>query len=223
MRCARCGFTWQADLPPKITAVLAAMTEPEKEINQSSLSLAQDPTAPSMSSDAIQRVLPPIPPGSNLPVIRPSLRRKVLRYTGIFLAAGLLFGGIAFVVWRVPTLNIPWAKWALVFDEADRSAQWIGDGFSLQQVRSERRFETGAMRLFVEGEVHNDNPETKPVPDIMVVAIGSNGSKIESWRIPAPVATLSAGADASFKFSTLSPESTVVEINLSFVDESQTE
>jgi hypothetical protein len=90
-----------------------------------------------------------------------------------------------------------------------------GEGFSLQKVRSERRFEDGGMKLAVEGEIRNDNHDSRSVPDILLVAIGSDGSKIQSWRIGAPVAKLAAGSSAPFRFSAVSPEQTVVEVSLS--------
>ncbi len=223
VRCARCSHIWQADLPSEITAVLSAMSGSEEAAPAAPSVHAGQATEATPSPEAVQRVLPPISPGSNLPVLRKDSRRAKMRRAGPAAAAVFLFAGILALVWHTPADGIPWLRWDSVLRTAGLVKPRKGEGFSLQKVRSERRFEDGGMKLAVEGEIRNDNREARAVPDILLVAIGSDGSKIQSWRIGAPVAKLAAGASTPFRFSAVSPEQTVAEVNLSVFTTSLTE
>lgn len=88
----------------------------------------------------------------------------------------------------------------------------------LQSVASERRYVDGGMHIIVKGKIHSVAEKTQVVPDIYINGIGPDGSTIQSWRISPPKATIRPGKTFSFNSSVLSPEGTVVEINLSFVE-----
>jgi len=97
-------------------------------------------------------------------------------------------------------------------------AQPVGAGLTLDQIRSERRFESGGMQLIVEGQVRNTSSETVTVPDIQARALGPDRSVIQSWRIEAPVATLPPGVSVPFHSSIVAPEGAVAEVNLNFIE-----
>ena len=217
VRCARCGHTWQADLPPKVTAVLAAMTAPEERFASSEASVANLSKESTDSPERVSKVLPPIPPGSNLPVLRKQSPWKSLRFWSLAIATPLLFVLVLGLVWRAPAFKIPWLEGNSTSKAMEMAERAKKSGFSLQKVRSERRFEDGGMQLAVEGEIRNDGTEAQPVPDILMIAIGSDGNEIQHWQIGAPVAKLPGGASVSFQYATIAPERTVVEVNLSFI------
>ena len=93
-----------------------------------------------------------------------------------------------------------------------------GQGLSLQQIHSERRYEGGSVGLSVEGEIHNDTASDQDVPDILALAIGPDGSVMRSWRIDAPTPKLRPGEVARFETVTRTPPGTVVEVKLSFAE-----
>ncbi len=88
----------------------------------------------------------------------------------------------------------------------------------LRNVRSERRYMDGAMHLVVNGEIASQAEKTQVVPTLLAEAIGPDGRLIQSWQIAPPEATLKHGAVVPFSSAILSPEGTVVEINLSFIE-----
>jgi len=94
----------------------------------------------------------------------------------------------------------------------------LGDGLSLQQIRSERRYLEGGMQLVVEGEIHNESKGTRQVPDLQITALGPDGNIMQSWRIDAPAATLDPGASAPFQSAVNTPQGTVTEVNLKFIE-----
>ncbi|NTU77453.1 MAG: hypothetical protein HGA90_06555 [Alphaproteobacteria bacterium] len=216
VRCARCGYTWQADLPSQITAVLTPEVRgPEASAMPPFSSPSPESTRPVAASSPTD-----VTPGGgaqNLPTVWHAPRwEKIKAYWPV--AAGfllvVLLVGVAFSGKVVAKI---WPQTELFYTVLGLPAHHAGDGFILRQVRSERRYESGGMQLAVEGEVFNDSPETRLVPDLMVAALGPSGGVIQSWRIDAPAATLEPGAGVPFTSSILSPQGTVVEVNLSFV------
>lgn len=155
---------------------------------------------------------------SNLPVIRRQFPwRKALR----IIKAALSLIVAAAVIWFFvshPIFKKIGHETSQFFNAVGVTKPALGEGFSLQNIRSERRFEDGGMHLIVEGDVHNDNDELRPMPDINVNALGPDKKIIQSWRIEAPAATLAAGAVVPFRSSIVAPEGTVMEVNLSFIE-----
>lgn len=146
-------------------------------------------------------------PVTNLPALRPNpWHKKALML--VLVVLGMLIVGAA--------------SWLFIdnslLKELGVVSGSLGEGLSLENIRSERRYENGGMQLVVEGDIRNKSDKAHKVPDIMVNAIGFNKQPIQSWRIPAPTATLAAGATASFQSSIVPPEGTVVEVHLSFVE-----
>lgn len=88
----------------------------------------------------------------------------------------------------------------------------------LQSVKSERRYIDGAMQIIVKGRIHSVAEKTQVIPDIYINGIGPDERIIQSWRISPPKATIRPGKTIPFRSSVISPEGTVIEINLSFVE-----
>jgi hypothetical protein len=88
----------------------------------------------------------------------------------------------------------------------------------LQNISSERRYEDGAMQLIVQGEIKNVSKKPQGLPDLNVDAMGPDERIIQSWRIKPSPATLEVDSVLPFTSAILSPEGTVVEVNLSFVE-----
>jgi hypothetical protein len=93
------------------------------------------------------------------------------------------------------------------------------DRLYLVDIRSVRRYQDGAMHLIVEGGIRSGAKKTQVIPELVVEALGPDGRAIQSWRIAPPQATVRPGTTVPFSTAVLSPEGTVVEVNLSFVEQ----
>ncbi len=203
VRCARCGHSWLADLPQEVSAALTVAGTS----THSPTSFTEPPF-----------VTVPIPEGSNLPALwkDPKWHKAKL---GIIIGLSLI--GVCLLSWLILdrqaiAFRLPIME--RIYNAVGLTISHVEGGLSLQQVRSEQKYDSGAMRLVIDGEIHNDDQSPKKVPDIQASAIGPDGKVMQSWRIPAPVATLKPGAKEPFQSVIDTPEGTVVEINLSFTE-----
>jgi predicted Zn finger-like uncharacterized protein len=220
VRCARCTNTWQADLPPKITAMPLAIMEPKKPVppeskpaSSPSPTQGQAPTLKSVETPAVKPT--PIPQGSNLPAIWRDPKWHKLRVGAGTTLGIVIVGALAWFLVTGQMLGDVKKSFNHFFETAGITPS---ESLVLRNIRSERRFEDGGMHLIVEGEIHNESTESRPLTDIIVNALGPDKKVIQSWRISPPVETLSPGATAPFRSSIVTPEGTVVEVNLSFAE-----
>lgn len=88
----------------------------------------------------------------------------------------------------------------------------------LQDVRSERRYQDGAMHLVIEGRIVSKAEKNQGVPALLAEALGPDGRQIQSWQIAPSKVKLTPGESATFALAVLSPEKNVTEVNLSFVE-----
>jgi len=230
VRCARCAHTWQADLPAKMTAMPlgivetgktplikpAANTPPQAAAQTESAEQEKQPAITVAEAPAIKPK--PIPPGSNLPAIwRGEKWKKIRRAASIVLAIAMTVTLAWFLV-SSSIVNEAKQRANHLAEAAGLVSAPAGDGLVLREIRSERRFEDGGMHLVVEGEIFNEGTDSKPLSDIIVNALGPDKKVIQSWRINPPAATLPPGATVPFKSSIVTPQGTVVEVNLSFAE-----
>lgn len=220
VRCARCSHTWQADLPSKIVVMPQEMSEafggakvplPVRETVPDPAGAPAEPAPISNDPDTNEEQAP------NLPAI---WQNPLWRRFRVVVFALLALVAVGAVVWAIDQqLYAPLLpQFDKIWESPETKTPAIGVGLNLENIRSERRFESGGMQLVVEGEVHNTTGETQNVPDMLAKAIGPDRAVIQSWRIEAPVATLPAGAAVPFHSSIVAPQGTVVEVNLSFVE-----
>lgn len=204
VRCARCGHGWQASLPP---IVQDALDQAAAGLDDAAGQFAAPPDAAA-----------PLPAGSNLPALpQEAAPWRNPRFVGV-VAGGLAV--LLALLWllldrHAIAARMPWMGG--LYRAVGLSVAQAEEGLVLRQVRSERRYEEGTMRLIVEGEVYNGAGASVDVPDIHASALGPDGKAMQSWKIDAPAARLAVGEAAPFRSAVTTPEGTVAEVNLSFV------
>jgi len=195
----------------------AARPEPEKPEAGAAQEIGRDALI------ALSHGLAPdaLPPEKKKPERRPSALLlktiRIFRSAGLFILGFLLFvfsGAIAGqnLIVRTWPETVPYYK-AIGLTPAIRAVD-----LSIQNIRSERRYADGAMRLFVHGEIRNETSKIIVLKPIRIEAVGPDERVIQSWHIDPPAATLDVGRFAPFSTSIPSPEGTVVAVNLSFVE-----
>jgi hypothetical protein len=79
------------------------------------------------------------------------------------------------------------------------------------------RYDSGTMRLYVDGAIRNASEEKKIVPDIKAQALGADKSIIQSWLIDAPAATIEPWSMVPFHTDVATPmERTIEDVYLEF-------
>ncbi|MGE4351562.1 MAG: hypothetical protein AB7E52_05165 [Bdellovibrionales bacterium] len=126
-------------------------------------------------------------------------------------SAAVVIGGHRFIIKHWPEAQSFYIEFGLAKDP-------LKDNLVLQNILSERRYVDGAMQLVITGEIHSHAQNRQVVPAIVIEAIGADEHIIESWRIDPPKATMDPNMTVPFSAMFLSPETTVVDVNLSFVE-----
>jgi len=196
VRCARCTHAWIAEIPPEPGEMRAEQ----------------------LSALAPAEAAKPLPPSSTIPTVyrEPAFfRGHDWGAAGATLALALLLLWLALDRKDIAQ-NHPWTE--RFYDRIGLHIFHAGEGLTLEQVRSETRFEDGILQLAVEGQIHNSTDKPQPIPDILAAAIGPDDKVMQSWQIDAPAATVAAGESVSFASEIHSPKGMVVEINLHFIE-----
>jgi predicted Zn finger-like uncharacterized protein len=217
VRCARCKNQWRASLPTHID-VFTSLPPPQPEPVESTVSSrATSPSAP--LSDVSQPVS-----ASHLPAVIREWRPAWFRhFAGIgktvpYIAAGL--GLAVLLIWPIldrqqivkvlPELRDYYDALGLDIDHSNR-------GLTFGQVKSELRYEGGAMHLNVDGVIHNATSDAQLIPDIKANALGADKKIIQSWWVQPPAATVAAGSDLPFHTEVTAPmKSTIEDVSLEF-------
>jgi predicted Zn finger-like uncharacterized protein len=195
VRCAKCGYSWVAELPAEPAAALA---------EQLSALAPPYPTAE------------PVIPVTKLPVVQ---IERPFWLSDWMVAALLLVVSLSLLFFALDRKNIAmrWPSTEKIYDSVGLHVYHPGEGLSLRQVRSEMRFE-GETQLAVEGQVHNDTDKAQSIPPIVAAAIGPDGKIMQSWQIDAPAAMVEPGGSVPFTSAIHAPQGSVTEINLHFVE-----
>ncbi|MDX9689827.1 MAG: hypothetical protein EOM37_01050 [Proteobacteria bacterium] len=102
------------------------------------------------------------------------------------------------------------------------SMGWVkaisSDQLTLSRITSQRRYMDGAMHLVINGVIISKAEKVQVIPDINIDAVAPDGQIIQSWLIKPPKATLEPDEAVPFTSSIVSPERTVIEVNLNFVE-----
>lgn len=219
VRCAVCKSVWK-EIP-------AGRTQPPKKERSTQLPL---PPSPSQITPGDLPV-PPLPENeapvtqtetvkqpfsfSFNPLLAAARHLLIFGFLGLFavtlFSAAVFVAGHRIIIEHWPQMQAYYIQFGLAKDP-------LKDNLELKNITSERRYIDGAMQLIVSGEIDSHAKKTQVVPEIAVEALGPDGQTIESWRITSPRATMTPGSVVPFKASFLSPDQTVVEVNLSFVE-----
>lgn len=199
VRCARCGHVWRQEPPAKPMAqerpnpanaeAAGATAEPESE-PEPILRGAQSPR--------------PLPPGSNLPALRPPPRRRAGPAAWAALIAVVVAGVAGLYVFRQQIVEI-WPPASKLFRIAGSpAAQEVGGGLDIRDVKFERKAEAGRAVLLVTGQVVNVSQSPKATPRLRV-AIGDEAKReLAHWTVPLAKEALAPGE--SMEFSTRLPD-----------------
>lgn len=217
VRCARCGHVWLADPHKK---------KPHKE----EIFIPEAPKAPEWP--ASQPSTPP-PPAKPAEPPKPSrlqkgiqktketlaqvVWRRVLKWS-LILSGACVTAAVLFLILGKETVIYYWPETQIYYKMAGLIAPPEPEKLALENIRSERRYMDGAMHLVVAGDIRSQAEKTQILPAILVEAIGPDNQLIQSWHIDPPQATLPPGQKVPFSSAIISPEGTVVEVNLSFVE-----
>ncbi len=209
VRCARCGHSWPAD----------PFKKQEKPARDDPSAQSEPPPLFPLPS------LPPQPKTIAPPPPRKSLR-KILsefpwgQWIKRFCAAAtslLLLAVFVFLFGHGPLIRT-WPDLQKFYDSVGLFPSAPAELLTLRDVQAERRYVDGAMHLIVTGKILSQSAKTQVIPLLSAEAVGPDGQTIQSWHIEPPTATLRPGATVSFSSAILSPEGTVVEVNLSFTE-----
>lgn len=216
VRCARCGYSWQADLPPE--AMAAAQASAEAVVSQQAPS-AWDSGAASAPKPPLTEppeTIPPIPEGSNVPALRKKPIDRKIWIGGMILAGVVLLTILLILLLNRHDLTQRWPQLQGFYESLGLGDAGNSGGLSLRQIKSERRFEDGGMKLVIEGEIHNEGKEPEPVPPLQASALGPGGQIMHSWQIDPPAMSLPQDGTMPFRSAITTPPGTVDQITLSF-------
>lgn len=212
VRCARCKNVWKEFPPSKPTPL--PTPKPPKPAS------SPPPPLPPVDVPEPLAVAPPIEKTSlfaGLKELTISRAQKLLLIGATIAFGFVLFFSIVFIgAHNVIVKHWPEAQQLYIMLELAENP--LKDKLVLHKIVSERRYQDGAMHLVVDGEILSQAEKRQVVPAIAVEALGPDGKIIESWRIEPPQATMAPNETVPFTSSIISPEGTVVEINLSFVE-----
>lgn len=196
VRCARCKHGWKAEAPKEIDVVAAPPPDPAPPPEQ----------------------VAPIPQGSNLPApLQDPWWHLDQPVKWVAIATSVAF----IVLWLVFDRQHIARRWSFVeplYNAANLTIYYPGDGLEFDQVRSELKYDSGITKLILAGKIKNTTQNNQKVPNIVAEALGPDGHVIQSWQIDAPKATLAAGEEAPFSSSMNAPKGAVVNVNLNFVE-----
>ncbi|HBM90577.1 MAG TPA: hypothetical protein DD400_01670 [Rhodospirillaceae bacterium] len=203
VKCKRCGESWLADLPSKTK-------HDKKKTESKAKSPTKDQNAPESKPLTLEEEAP------QASAFNKEKIKKIAFMAGLGLTGTVVFFGLLFIVLQNQIVQIfPHTEniyISLRLAKAEDPRKLL-----LQKVSSVRRYQDGAMRLIIEGEVYNTGIKKQRLPIIVVDAISIGKQTIESWHIEPPQATIGAGATVPFVSAILYPKEMVVEVNLRFV------
>jgi predicted Zn finger-like uncharacterized protein len=199
VRCSRCTHSWLAVMP----------SEPVRDLVEQILAVPLD--APEKLA---------VGKASTAPL---NLTRRETKYFWHrdWMSAGILVGSalvlLLLLLGRTIVAQI-FPSTEGIYNSIGLHIYHLGEGLSLQQVRSEMQFEGGMTMLTINGVIHNETDKPQPVPNILAAAIGPDGKIMQSWQIDAPKAIVEPGQDIPLSSEIRAPKGAVVEITMNFIE-----
>ena len=216
VRCARCKRQWMATLPNNVDVFASAPASPPSptphslppgvvERGGAALHAAMD-----VASDLAATV------SHNLPAVITdgTLKRKIAKFAGFGLLALVL---VAWPIWdRDPIVKV-FPSLRGFYEALGLYIQHSGKGLVFNEVKSEIKYDSGVMRLYVDGVIHNTTTEAQLIPDIKARALGPDQRIIQSWWVSAPAANVAAESDVPFHTEiAISMQRTIADVYLEF-------
>lgn len=238
VRCARCKNQWHFSLPTNIDVVAPKPTPAEIFASMRK----EEPAQPPSSTEKIEAAFADLRAGvraqaaeqaateaaqtANLPAVRrrfnfrlPDLGKLNLKKHAltavkivlvlVFLLAWPVLARDA-VVRAVPGLHG-------LYEFVGLHIKQTGEGLGFRDVHSELRYDSGVMRLYVDGKIYNSTDEVQLIPDILAKALGADHSVIQSWWIAPPKPTIPVGGELPFHTEiNVTSQQTIVDLYLEF-------
>jgi hypothetical protein len=198
VRCAKCEHSWMQRPPIDMPKSIDLAPEPEPELEEIVRPIPQGSNPP-----ATPRKPPPKP---NKP--RPKPTKLIVAFSAVSLLAGLVFA-------RQQIVDI-WPPAALLFETVGLPVDTLGAGLQLQDVKSEKRIEDGAMVLVIEGRIANISDRERPVPPLHAKSLGPDKTAVADWTFRASHETLLPGEIATFQSTIREPSGVISEISITF-------
>ncbi|MBV8547902.1 MAG: zinc-ribbon domain-containing protein [Alphaproteobacteria bacterium] len=221
VRCARCRHSWQADMPSNIDVFMRPpppMAEPEPPVS------APEPAQPDSPTPLPQVAEKTTDEGKSAPKhtiklpalthVHLSLAKKISIIAGVVLGTALALTLI--LARQTIAKNVPFME--PIYNAIGLHIVYLGEGLDITDVRSELTYDSGIMRLMIDGKIVNNIPRIHKIPPIIALATGADGLVIQRWQIDPPKATLDPLASVAFHSEINAPPMTVVHVNLNFVE-----
>jgi len=208
VRCARCKHVWT-----EVPAGKVAQTQPpQKRAVPTPHTETSHPKPVPTSAQTVTTAPTPKPKRISFS------QAKKLFWASSGIAAGLLILLITGFIAGHNFIIKNWPETQHIYIMLNLAKDPLKDNLVLANITSERRYQDGAMQLVVQGNIQSHARKRQVIPALSVEALGPDGRIIESWRIDPPKGTIDPGTTVPFLSSIISPEGTVVEVNLSFVE-----
>lgn len=211
VRCARCLHIWRAELPTHIDVVEKEMEPPTTQ--------PSSPPSGALPSGAAHDASPASDNGQ-LPALYEGPTPSWVRHV---LLAGLV-GLLGYLIlWFIVDRQDIVARWPTLesyYEDMGLHIQHLGEGLLVKDVRSELRYDGGAVALVIEGRIENQQAVPVLVPALKATPIGVDGSPIDSWVIEPPIPQLGEHKSVAFQTSIKAPKDTVSSVKLVFIEPS---
>lgn len=205
VRCARCRYEWHVTLPTSIDVVES--TAPDMPVSSPPLSS----TAPPMPNLGT-----PTKPPENLPAVIE--KKKYITKDALLSAIAVLAAIFMLVTVAINRGIVKIVPGSGIVYEAVINGRPEWDGLVFEDIISELRYDSGTMRLFVDGTIRNKSEDRIDMPDIKACALAADRSIIRSWIADGPVDKLEPGETVPFHTEIASSmERTIQDVSLEFV------
>lgn len=204
VRCTKCSFTWfQSGPEPGSDALLDRDSPPPLE------------RAVEAESISVERVVRPIPPGSNLPALPQAPARAGTAVGWLALLAVLaVLAGLA--VLERDRLAALWPPLERAYELVGWPLPVLGAGLAFEQVVPVRRDLDGSRLVEVDGRIANLTEHSQRIPAIRVALLDAERREIAA-QIYAPAAdSLAAGAKLPFAVAFAAGGREVAEVAVRF-------
>jgi predicted Zn finger-like uncharacterized protein len=211
LKCGRCQHGWRQD-PPQ-----------EKSIESKLLAKMEGRSAAGAAALSALSTLLPMPgagqPCDDLPYMPPfyvPLWRRLSFWIqvmiGVVALAAMLIFGRQTIAKLVPETRPLYAALGLHIHVS-------GEGLKFQDVKSELRYDSGIMRLFIDGAIFNETQKSLIIPDVIAKAVGPDRTVAQSWILAIPMSTLGPGETVAFHGAINASSKQMIEsVNLQFVE-----
>ncbi|MDD3029091.1 MAG: zinc-ribbon domain-containing protein [Alphaproteobacteria bacterium] len=241
VRCARCKHVWPVTLSNAIDVVEVppdfSLRRPEMERDVSGLSSMPPPPpflrkktdsadsktdsssdSPSESKDRSPLPSPASPPGAvALPAV---VAQKSFVGNAVVLLCGVLVGIVLVLILMLGLHALSEASFgsgafSSVVDLPDKPSR---GGLVFGDVKSELRYDSGTMKLFVDGVIKNTGRFSKDIPAVRAQALSVDGAVIKTWWINIKAQKVRAGETVRFHTEIPAPmERTIEDVFLEFI------